>query len=130
MPVRALATVVVALTLVAATATAAPRFKATLTAPTHKPTTGTKWRYEVHASNLAGKPIRARVTVQIVDPLGDAHPVQFGSSTRSITNWPFKGVFRDYIIWPSQASGIKTTVRAIVKAKGTRVTLTYWVKPK
>ena len=49
--------------------------KVTLTAPGHAPRIGQRWAYAVHATS-GGKPVAARITAQIVDPIGGAHPVQ------------------------------------------------------
>jgi hypothetical protein len=105
-------------------------FKAKLTAPTHRPKAGTKWFYTVRVTDLAGKPIRARITVQIVDPLGSVHPVQYANTKKNLTNWPISGHFRDYVIWPrSAAIGISLTLRVTVKAAGGKSVLSYPVQP-
>ena len=118
----------------AATGAAALPFKAKLHGATHAPKVNTKWFYSVRVTNLAGKPIRARLTVQVKDPLGGVYPVQFGPTTKNITNWPFKGVFRDYVIWPP-SSKLATPLgglvfRVFVVADGKRTLLRYRVKPR
>src|SRR5712691_13393188 len=100
MGVHALAKFALAVALIAV----AP-LKATLDAPGHTPKVNTHWNYAVHATR-AGKPVAARLTAQIVDPIGGRHPVEFGASTKKVTNWPFRGVFRDYVIWPSSSRGV------------------------
>ena len=50
-------------------ATQKPPFKATLTAPTHTPKVNKKWYYVVRVTDLHGKPIKARLTAQIKDPV-------------------------------------------------------------
>ena len=100
--------------------------EATLSAPTHTPKVNTKWYYVVRAAR-AGHPVGARITVQIVDPLGTAHPVQLGASKRNITNYPIMGTFRDYVIWPSDSRDIRLTLRITVHAGGTKKIVTYWV---
>jgi hypothetical protein len=105
-------------------------FKARLTAPTHHPKAGTKWFYTLRVTDLNGKPLKARITMQIIDPLGSAHPVQYANTKKNLTNWPINGHFRDYIIWPkSSAIGIRLNLRAIVKAAGTKTVLNYLVQP-
>jgi hypothetical protein len=116
--------------LLAALALAAPPFKVTLTAPTHTPKIGARWNYVVQASDLAGKPLRAYVTAQVVDPFGGVHPVEYGSSTKKVTNIRFTGTFRDYVEWPSEARGFKLTFRVTVTSGGKAVRLTYWIKPR
>ena len=118
----------------AATGAAALPFKAKLHGATHAPKVNTKWFYSVRVTNLAGKPIRARLTVQVKDPLGGVYPVQFGPTTKNITNWPFTGRFRDYITWPPDSKLSDSlgglVLRATVKARGAKVVLTYRVKPR
>ena len=48
-------------------------FKAKLTAAGHAPKAKSTWRYHVRVTDLKGHPISARITSQIVDPLGTAH---------------------------------------------------------
>ena len=104
---------------------AAP-LKVTLTAPTHTPKIGAKWPYVVHATR-GGRPAAARITVQIVDPLGTAHAVEFGANKKHVTNWPFKGVFRDYVIWPRSSLGVPLTFRVIVVVGATKKVINYKV---
>lgn len=98
----------------------------TLTAAGHTPKVGSRWYYAVHATQ-AGRPVTARLTVQIVDPIGGSHPVQFGTSTKNITNWPFKGTFRDFVIWPASSRGVPLKLRVAVRTATVRKTLTYTV---
>lgn len=98
----------------------------TFTAPGHAPKINTHWVYVVRVTD-AGKPVPARITAQIVDPIGGTHPVQFGKSTKTITNWPFTGVFRDYIIWPASSRGVPLTLRIVVQIAAVRKTIVYVV---
>ncbi len=100
----------------------------TLTAPTHTPKINTRWYYTVHATK-AGKPVAGRLTAQIIDPIGGSHPVQFGSSTKNITNWAFSGRFRDFIIWPASSRGIPLKLRVVVKVGTAKRTISYAVTP-
>lgn len=130
----AVLTATVLLALAAPAVAAAPKtFKATLTAPTHTPKADdtTRWPYQVKVTDLKGRPLAGRITVSIVDPLGTAHPVEFGANTKHVTNWPFKGVFRDWVLWPPiSAVGVALKFRATVQtAKGT-VVLIYLVTPQ
>ncbi len=102
--------------------------KATLSAPGHTPKINTRWYYVVHATR-GGKPVAARLTAQIVDPIGGRHPVEFGANTKTITNWPFKGVFRDYIIWPPSSRGIPLKLRLVVRSGGSTKVIIYAVTP-
>jgi hypothetical protein len=109
---------------------ATPGFKATLAAPTHTPKVNAKWFYVVRAAGRTGKPLRATVTAQLVDPVGGVHPVLFGSTTKPIVNRPFVGAFRDFVRFPPESQGFRLTFRVIVKALGARRVLTYWIKPR
>jgi hypothetical protein len=97
--------------------------------PTHHPKVNTHWNYSVHVTR-AGKPVAARITEQIIDPIGGHHPVQFGPSTKNITNHPITGVFRDYIIWPAEARGITLKLHVIAKVGAKTYTKNYTVTPR
>jgi hypothetical protein len=114
--------------LVVALAVAAP-LKVTVVAPGHAPTIGKRWYYTVHATR-GGKPAAGRISAAIVDPLGTAHAVEFGSSTRKITNIPFNGTFRDFIVWPADARGIPLTLRITVRSNGGKAGYDYHVIPR
>jgi hypothetical protein len=118
---------VIAAALAAAALVASP-VRATLAAPGHTPKVNTKWRYTLRVTQ-GGKPVSARLTAQIVDPIGGVHTVQFGSTTRDIKNFPIKGVFRDYVIWPRSSDGIPLTLRFLIRAGGKTTTLKYHVTP-
>jgi hypothetical protein len=120
--------VVLAAVLVGAAGAATP-VRVTLSAPTHTPKTTGKWSYSVHATK-GGKPVAARITVQIVDPLGGVHAVDYGSSTKAIVNRPFTGTFRDYVIWSQSPPGIQLTFRVTVVAGGARKVVSYRVTPR
>jgi hypothetical protein len=108
---------------------AATPFRATLSAPTHTPKANAKWFYVVRATS-GGKPVRATITSQIVDPFGGVHAVEFGDTHRLITNRPFRGVFRDFVRFPAESQGSRLTFRVTVRALGARRVLTYWIKAR
>jgi hypothetical protein len=103
--------------------------KVTLDAPGHTAKIGKRWTYAVHAKS-AGKPVAGKLTVEIVDPLGGAHPVDFAATKKPIVNRPFKGVFRDYVLWPAEARGFPLTFRVTVVAGGARKVIRYTVTPR
>jgi hypothetical protein len=109
-------------------------FKATITAPTRTPKVSTKWYYVVRVADLHGKPIAARLTMQIKDPTGQVHAVQYGPTKKNITHWAFTGSFRDYIIWPPSSKLADVigglVLRATVTARGAKIVLSYRVKPQ
>ena len=125
-----MAQVIAALTtILAAAVVAASPLKATLTGPTHTPKINTHWNYVVRVTQ-GGKPAHVRMTAQIVDPIGGAHPVEFGPSTKKIVNWPITGTFRDYIIWPPSSRGIPLKLRiTLVGTHGARTVVSYAVVP-
>jgi len=108
---------------------ATSRLSATLSATTHTPRVNAKWFYTVRVTR-AGRPIRATITSQIVDPYGGVHPVPFGCCTRNVVNHRFTGVFRDYAQFPPESQGFKLTFRVTVRALCAKRVLTYWVKPR
>jgi hypothetical protein len=103
--------------------------KLVLTAPGHTPTIGTHWNYSL-AVTEKGTPVAARISAQIIDPIGGVHPVQFGTSTKNITNWPIKGTFRDFIVWPADSRGVPLTFRVIVRVGAVKRTDNYAVTPR
>ena len=105
---------------------AAGTAKVTLTAPGHSPKIGTHWNYSVSATR-SGRPAKATITAQIVDPLGTVHAVQFGKTRKNIVNWPFTGTFRDFVLWPAESRGIPLTFRVTVKVGTTRKVIDYTV---
>jgi hypothetical protein len=93
----------------------------TVKTATEKPKAGTHWAYTVTATH-DGKPAKATVTAQIVDPLGGVHPVGFGAKKGNVTKVPFTGTFRDFVIWPKSSVGYPLKFRVIVAAGGARST--------
>jgi hypothetical protein len=113
----------------AAPAATAVAFRATLVAGTHRPAINTRWPYAVKVVNAKGKPLAARISVAVVDPLGTAHPTEFYASTKLVKNIPFRGTFRDAVKWPPESKGYPLTFRVTVKVgTGTKV-LKYVVTP-
>ena len=115
-------------TLLVAAVTATGSLTVTLTGSGHSPKISVHWPYAVHVS-INGKPAPARITAQIVDPTGGAHPVQFGTSTRNITNYKIKGVFHDFIVWPASARGVPLKLRITVVTTAGRKVVSYSVVP-
>lgn len=107
--------------LSAVAALAAGSLHVTLTGSGPKPKAGAHWPYKVVAV-WAGKPAKATVTAQIVDPLGGVHPVQFGANTKNVTRHPFTGIFKDYVIWPKDSIGYPLKFRVIVTSHGVKKT--------
>lgn len=105
-------------------------FRVRLIAPTHAPKVNAFWRYSIRVTDLKGRPIPAKTTVQVIDPLGTAHPAQYDNTSRNIVNWPLRGAFRDYVQWPAEARGVTLVFRVTVVAKGRRVVLSYNVTPQ
>jgi hypothetical protein len=124
---------------------AATGIKAALNAPKAEPKINVKWPYSIKATDLKGKAVRATVTAVVIDPLGTVHTMDYGPTgppnpgpRKPIKNWPFKGTFRDYIIFPpdsrlaSQFGGLtlRWTVKAKLGGKTHTKVLKRLVKPK
>ncbi len=127
--VAALVAVVAALAATAVAQGGPAKVKVTLAAPTHSPRIGAKWRFVVRAT-ATRKPVAGRVTAEIVDPLGGAHPVERGDTTKPIVRLRFRGVFRDFVRWPAESRGIPLTFRVTVLAGGKRKVIAYRVLPR
>ena len=106
------------------------RFDVRLNAPTHTPRVGPKWWYAVRATHPSGRRVAGRLTVQVVDPLGTAHPATVGTSKRKLVDYPFSGRYRDFAQWPAASRGYRLVFRVTVAAKGARRTVSYWVRPR
>jgi hypothetical protein len=108
---------------------AAPAFKVVFKAPKHTPKVNERWNWSVKVSTRAGKPLAARISAVVIDPIGGVHPVEYGCCAKKfVTNVKIKGTFRDYVQFPIAAKGYKVTFRVTVKtALGTRA-VKYWVK--
>jgi len=89
---------------------------------THRPRVNAKWHYEVKAAG------HGKLTVQIVDPIGGVHPVQYDDTKRNVTNFPFRGTFRDYLEFPPDSRGYRLTVRATVKTATGQGVAAYWIR--
>ncbi len=102
--------------------------KITLKAAGHTPKIKVRWKYAVHAVT-GGKAAVGRVTVQIVDPIGHAHPVQLGTSKKNIVNRRFKGTFASFVVWPASSRGVHLTFRVTVHVGTTKKVVSYRVTP-
>jgi hypothetical protein len=117
-------------TTIAARKQAQASFRVVLRAPTHTPRVGRRWWYLVRATDRSGRPLRGRLTVEVVDPLGIAHAAEVGATTRKLVGYPFIGRYRDFADWPRAARGYRLVFRVRVAAGGATRTLRYWVRPE
>ena len=98
-------------------------------AATHTPRINSRWAYTVRVTRGA-EFTAGKITVQIVDPIGGVHPVEFGANTKKVTNVPIKGTFRDYMIFPASARGIPLKIRVTVVVGTSRSVVNYPVTPR
>ena len=109
-------------------------YTATVTATGHTPKIDTTWAYRVKVVDAAGKPLAARISIVVVDPVGGLHPVHRyrpgGARGKAITNLPITGGFSDAVRWPLEAKGYPLAFRVIVNAAGARRTITYRLTPQ
>jgi hypothetical protein len=104
--------------------------RATLVAPTHTPKVNATWRYTVKVTDRGGHRLSGKLTVQIVDPIGTVHAVQYDDTKQDITRMPFDGTFRDYVQFPPDGRGFRLTFRVIARTSKGMVSLTYPVTPR
>ena len=71
---------------VAALALQSAGFKATLMGGGHAPAINTRWAYSVKVTDAKGKPLAARLTAVVVDPIGGVHPVEFFSNSKKYSS--------------------------------------------
>jgi len=109
--------------------TASSPLEVTVSAPGHTPKINVHWNYSLKVTR-GGKPVAAKLSEAIVDPIGGVHPVQFGKNTTNITNWPINGTFKDFIIWPPSSRGVPLRLRITVKVGTAKKVVTYAVTPR
>lgn len=107
-----------------------PSFEVALDVPTPTPKTGERWTYAVTVTDSAGAPIPATITVEVVDPIQQAHPVDYDGTTDPIVDRPVEGRFEDYVIWPPESRNLVLTFRVTVNALGATKQLAYRVTPQ
>jgi hypothetical protein len=107
---------------VAASAAASNTVRATMSTSSTKPVAGTPWRYTITVKDRAGKPLAAKVRLQIL--LGTLvvgcwrHTAMVACSGATAGTWIFfKGKRTGVIRWPAQSAGIKLTFLATVVAR-------------
>ena len=98
--------------------------RATMSTSSTKPLVDTPWRYTVVVKNREGKPLAAKMRLQILlGPTvvgcwkGTAMTACTGANAGTWIR--FKGERTDVIRWPAQSAGVKLTFQAVVVA-GTR----------
>src|ERR687887_2701838 len=106
----------------------AAAFKATLSAPTHRPRVNRPWPITIRATDLAGHPIRARLTMRFL---------YNGIAVGKVDNgrvYTFVGAWREKkgeeITFPPEGRGHRLTFQAVVTARRRTVRLNYWVQPR
>jgi hypothetical protein len=104
----------------------APKFSAILTAPTHRPKANTPWRYTIYVTDLHGRPIAARVRMQVLFSGFPAGQVDNGKT------FSFAGTWREPqnspVIWPPASRGRALTFEALVTARGQTKKLDYAIR--
>ena len=111
--------VIAVLALVAAAPASAATIRVALTAQSHHPLVGKPWWYKVKVTDAAGKPVAAKIHLQIL--FGGAPVGQVG--VHKVKN----GVWREVIgkgansPFPAAARGQPLVFQAVVTAKGVTV---------
>jgi len=112
----------IAALVLAAAATAATPLRATMTTSSTTPVVDEPWRYTVRVKDAAGKPLAAKMRLQILFGTvvvgcwkGTAMTQCTGANAGT---WiAFKGKRTGVIVWPVQSLGIKLTFQAVVVAE-------------
>ena len=106
----------------------AAAFKATLSAPTHRPRVDHPWPIAIRVTDPGGHPIRARLTMRFLFAGIPVGKVDNGRVYRFIGTWREpKG---QEIMFPAQSRGQRLTFQALVTARRRTVELNYWVQPR
>jgi hypothetical protein len=121
---------VLALLSLAASASAAPSFVATLKAPTHHPKVDQLWPITVTVRSKSGRSLRATATYQFVyngqvvatrypSPKSDPDSKCSKAGTCRHSPYAFTGRLRDPTVsWPARSAGIALKFRVVIKVKG------------
>jgi len=97
-------------------AAAAPSFRVTIQAPTHRPKANAKWPVTIRVTDAAGKPIAAKLKMRILFGGSPVGQVDNGRVYRFVGSWREKP--GQEITWPASAVGQPLTFQAIVTAQG------------
>jgi len=118
---RLVVVAVVVLALASSAAAASP-IRATMTTSSAKPVVDQPWRWTVTVKSAAGKPLAARMRLQIL--LGATVVGCWKNGTMaqcldgSLGQWiSFKGKRSGVLTWPAQSLGVRLTFQAVVKAE-------------
>ena len=103
-------------------------FKATLHAPAHTPRINTPWVISIRATDLHGRPIRARLTMRFLFAGIPVGKVDNGRIYTFVGTWREKK--GEEIEFPPAARGQRLTFQALVTARRHTIKLNYWVKPR
>ena len=103
-------------------------FKATLHAPTHTPRVNTPWVISVRATDLRGRPIRARLTMRFLFAGVPVGKVDNGRVYTFVGTWREKK--GEEIEFPVAGRGQRLTFQALVTARRHTIKLNYWVQPR
>lgn len=122
--------VALAVSLALAGAAAAAPITVTITAANHAPKVNVVWKYSVKVTGASGKPVAAKLSMAVIDPIGGVHAVEFLKKKKYVTNFPISGVFSDAIIWPPTAFGYLLKLRATAVVGGVKATKIFTLKVK
>ena len=103
-------------------------FRAVLHAPTHTPKAGKPWLYSVRVTDLHGRPIRARIRMQVLFGGVAVGKVDGGKTFTFVGTW--REPKDSPLIWPARSRGHPLTFEAIVTARGATKRLDYTVTVK
>lgn len=120
---RTLAFVVTALVIASSAAASTSKVKATLTTGTPTPVVDQPWRWGVVVKDGKGKPLRAKMKLQIrlgtlVVGCWKGKEMTQCSGANPGTWLPFKGKRTGTLTWPAAAVGSRLTFQAVVVAGG------------
>jgi hypothetical protein len=112
----------------ATTSTAKPKpsIRVSLTADSHRPRVGKPWHYDVRVTDSAGKPVPARVHLQIL--FGGAPVGQVGRHRVRDGVWKETIGARGNAPFPARSRGVRLVFQAVVKARGQTKKANYWIE--
>src|SRR5438094_8498190 len=106
----------------------AAAFKATLSAPTHRPQVNRPGPIAIRVTDRSGHPIRARLTMRLLYNGIAVGKVDNGRVYTFVGTWREKK--GEEIEYPSASRGQRLTFQALVTVRGRTIKLNYWVRPR
>jgi hypothetical protein len=110
-----------------ATAAQAEPVRVVLRAATHRPRAGRPWLYSVRVTDASGRPLPARIRMQVLFGAAPVGKVDGGRTFSFVGTW--REPRNSPVIWPKRSRGVRLVFEAVVTARGQTRKVDWWVQP-